>query len=1440
MINLLASTSEIRKMGKLFAMIAMAIMIAMIGVSSPSLSDPAFAAATINGIIPEQSIEYKNPTSTFASLQIDYDYFLAAEDGPVSAFEGNANLAGSDPFLAIYGPDGPGITITDDYVSSQMDTQYAPNDSLSISDMGGAVVSEIARIFHGLVDNNSLETLGMLPDAHAQTAPTFKAIDASSPLDHGGRIWITIGDIINDDSGYKFASCTTTRDDITCTLTSSDRVLRIDHDRNSYVENQVRFSFIVAVTERPTSIGTYERTYNYDLSRGGTAPANQAPTFTNSTLPDISIPATGPLTDTPTLDAPNATDPDGTDPIVTHNASASYPVGTHTIRWTATDSGGLTATLDQNLIITHTNTFATVQNISPNNIFDEGGTFILRTSNLLSDPDVGDTHVFTACTVNHRADEVTCTVSNPPDGQLVFEHDGSDINAISEFSISVTFEERTLVGDVHSLTHGLNLRLNPVNDAPTFTESSLDDVTVQQNGTLTDIRPHLVVPEATDEEDGPIIPTHNADPAGYAVGNHTITWNATDSEGLFATLNQTVMVEAPDPEITYDGTLTDRNIEFTQPFPQTIIDLDDAFSTNVEGASITTSYTLSNGTLLTVGSRTDAVDILNTTALGTTRVTVNATDGTSDPFIHSFNINVVDTTAPTFDVDPLPGLSLEATGAQTDIRPLLTAPTATDTVDSSVTITSNAQTSYGVGIHDIVWTATDDSGNSATSTQRVTITDTTAPVFDSAVEPTQSIPFGQVYTIPTVTATDAVAGAVNVTTTITFDGGAVSSIDTTVPGVYTVTYTATDNFANTATETTIVTVNDNQPPTFDVSSLDDLVVNATGAQTNIIPSLLEVAPTATDPEDGAITPTHNATGTYPVGTYLITWNATDSGGLSATLNQNVTVSETAPPTFAESTLDDVTVEATGLLTDITPHLSAPQATDADGTALVPTHNAEASYGLGTHTITWTATGSGGATATLNQTVIVESRDGLLSPPDAAGVRVLTTTIGDPFTIGEGSQTLGLYGASRNFVVAGNSILQQPVFGPDDLDVDSSERLIFNVTTSVNLHYMFIDLDTNLGELQQTIDSTKQNHFQYNFTSLATPNGTTNIHLAIFDDDVYTSQGRIGAGTAVPLVENGDPQRQVTITDTTTAMFNSTLANKNIGYIIQFNNPVPLDAGNYPITFDFNTFESDRTPINFITRTFHVLVEPTFAESSLDDITVEATGPQTDVRPHLTAPQATNSTGGSIIPTNNTQASYPLGTHIITWTATDNYGLTATLPQNVIVEDTTAPTFDVDPLPEVTVEATGAQTDVRGSLTAPAVSDLVDPSPVVTNNTQASYPLGNHTITWTATDAEGNSRDANQNVIVQEPPADFTFASAEEDTLSVVAFTSHILLANGSSTAATGDLTSATVGSGATISLDFLPTTTTDARSLLIDLNTTLGVLHQTILPGSPGYVQFNY
>jgi len=44
-----------------------------------------------------------------------------------------------------------------------------------------------------------------------------------------------------------------------------------------------------------------------------------------------------------------------------------------------------------------------------------------------------------------------------------------------------------------------------------------------------------------------------------------------------------------------------------------------------------------------------------------------------------------------------------------------------------------------------------------------------------------------------------------------------------------------------------------------------------------------------------------------------------------------------------------------------------------------------------------------------------------------------------------------------------------------------------------------------------------------------------------------------------------------------------------------------------------------------------------------------------------------------------------------------------------------------------------------------VSDIVDPSPTLTNNAPSFFPLGNTVVTWTTTDASGNSATATTTV-----------------------------------------------------------------------------------------------
>ena len=91
--------------------------------------------------------------------------------------------------------------------------------------------------------------------------------------------------------------------------------------------------------------------------------------------------------------------------------------------------------------------------------------------------------------------------------------------------------------------------------------------------------------------------------------------------------------------------------------------------------------------------------------------------------------------------------------------------------------------------------------------------------------------------------------------------------------------------------------------------------------------------------------------------------------------------------------------------------------------------------------------------------------------------------------------------------------------------------------------------------------------------------------------------------------------------------------------------------------------------------------------------------------------------------------------------------------SVIINDTAAPTIEA-PV-GVVAEATGVLTSV--TLGSPIVTDDRDPSPVVTNDAPASFPIGVTSVTWTATDASGNSATDVQLVNITDTTAPVTTA-----------------------------------------------------------------------------------
>jgi hypothetical protein len=207
--------------------------------------------------------------------------------------------------------------------------------------------------------------------------------------------------------------------------------------------------------------------------------------------------------------------------------------------------------------------------------------------------------------------------------------------------------------------------------------------------------------------------------------------------------------------------------------------------------------------------------------------------------------------------------------------------------------------------------------------------------------------------------------------TVTGDAPAVYPLGTT-----TVTFTATDASGNQATATTTVTVEDTTPP-----ALTNVPAPVTIEQEELggtsFPMASFGSPTATDICDVAPVTTHDAPAVYPLGTTTVTFTATDASGNSSTATSTVTVVDTSAPTLSMPA--DVTAEqesADGTAVDI----GAATATDICDAAVDITNDAPAVFPLGETSVTWTATDDTGNQTSAAQTVTVVDT----TPPTISG------------------------------------------------------------------------------------------------------------------------------------------------------------------------------------------------------------------------------------------------------------------------------------------------------------------------------------------------------------------------------------------------------------------------------------------------------------------------
>jgi rhamnogalacturonan endolyase len=148
----------------------------------------------------------------------------------------------------------------------------------------------------------------------------------------------------------------------------------------------------------------------------------------------------------------------------------------------------------------------------------------------------------------------------------------------------------------------------------------------------------------------------------------------------------------------------------------------------------------------------------STFAVGTTVVTVSATDDAGNTAIGTFNVFVHDTIAPTLIVPT--SFTLEAIGPGGS--PAIYTASASDIVSGDVPVHFSIApgSTFALGTTTVVVTATDAAGNTATGSFTVTVVDTTGPVFQSLTASPNTLLVPNHKMVP-VTLTAQVADAVD-------------------------------------------------------------------------------------------------------------------------------------------------------------------------------------------------------------------------------------------------------------------------------------------------------------------------------------------------------------------------------------------------------------------------------------------------------------------------------------------------------------------------------------------------------------------------------------------------------------------------------------------------------------------------------------------------------
>ncbi|MDA9583436.1 cadherin-like beta sandwich domain-containing protein [Porticoccaceae bacterium] len=466
-----------------------------------------------------------------------------------------------------------------------------------------------------------------------------------------------------------------------------------------------------------------------------------------------------------------------------------------------------------------------------------------------------------------------------------------------------------------------------------------------------EISAFLASATATDNVDGALSVSNDGLPV-FPLGETIVTFSATDAAGNVGTDSATVTVTdqtAPVLTAPADGIVPATDANGTAATDAAVVAwVESAVATD----NVDSSVTITN----------DAPAIL---PLGPTVVTFSVTDAAGNTSTATATATVADTTAPVITAPQIFVVLGESDGVSAESQPdawqeimdMLAGVTATDNVDGTLEVLSDAPTDlFLFGETTVTFTATDAAGNVGTTQ---TIVNVSLDIVDPELTIPESISInvdmpGDVVLSSSDVITLFFAAAVatdnkdgDLTANITNNGLTAYPVGTTL-----VTFSVSDAAGNTVTGSASITVivldtdNDGLPDFYetenglDPNDADDALGDLDGdGFTNLEeyeagtdPTRDELPPeltipadismgaigrmtdvnlgeaTATDQKDGALTPTASQTGPFESGSYQITWTVSDAAGNVSTGVQQLVIMPLANLTPSSVTVEGSSVE----------------------------------------------------------------------------------------------------------------------------------------------------------------------------------------------------------------------------------------------------------------------------------------------------------------------------------------------------------------------------------------------------------------------------------------------------------------------------------------------------------------------------------------------------